>query len=304
MNKQQYKEFDYITTGETKGVGFDDINGEEFDFEFAENNGLPNFDSVWNKYLESYHVDNVNCKYCNSKLKTSRLGEEFLGDRNWVELKWCENCKFWMWNSKYNSFENRIYQSSIAEAVARKFQKIIPDGCSKEIAQYIRQNPNFLNQIDPISLEKFVTDVFKANYKHGEVIHVGKPFDQGVDVLYIESDGKEWLIQVKRRSKENSSEGFSTIQSLAGTLLIKNKLNRIVVSTADRFTTMAYKTVNRLQEKQYIIKLIDKGKLNRMLSPLLPTTPWKELIIEDTISFNKSDMIKQRFINAIEYGLL
>ena len=91
MNRIPYKDYDYIATGETRGVSYDDINDEEFDIEIAENNGLPSFNSIWNQYLESYHTENQNCKYCGSNLKIVRLGEEFFGNRNWVELKWCEN---------------------------------------------------------------------------------------------------------------------------------------------------------------------------------------------------------------------
>ena len=58
-----------------------------------------------------------------------------------------------------------------------------------------------------------------------------------------------------------------------------------LVSTADHFTYRAYEAVARAKEIGKIIQLIDRGKLNRMLGPMLPDRPWRSIIKEkDSIS--------------------
>ena len=59
--------------------------------------------------------------------------------------------------------------------------------------------------------------------------------------------------------------------------------------------------MNRLHERQYTVKLIDKGILNRMLSPLLPITPWENVLYKDIEGYKESDMIRHRFICTYEY---
>jgi len=128
--------------------------------------------------------------------------------------------------------------------------------------------------MDPKELEIFVKVIFSSFYNNCDVYHIGKPYDKGIDILYIDSDKKEWLIQVKRRKKIPSSEGISTIRNLLGTLVLEGKKCGIVVSTADHFTHEACKNVNRLRDLGYTIKLIDKHKLDLMLDPLIPKEPW------------------------------
>jgi hypothetical protein len=150
----------------------------------------------------------------------------------------------------------------------------LPKPCAGEIGQFLRRRPDYFHDIAPRLLERFVADVFKANYRECEVLHVGKSGDWGVDVIFVDASQKEWLIQVKRRTRPDSSEPFSTVQALAGTLTIHGKLHGIVVSTADHFSAQACQAAKRLAKQRYRVKLYDRGILNRMISPVLPSTPW------------------------------
>ncbi|MBD2580163.1 restriction endonuclease [Oscillatoria sp. FACHB-1406] len=140
--------------------------------------------------------------------------------------------------------------------------------------------------MNPYRLETLVADIFKANHSHAEVIHVGKPHDGGVDVFFVDADQKQWLIQVKRREKANSTEPVETIRNLLGTMLLEGACHGIVVSTADRFSYQAYQAVNRAEEVGMTVKLIDRGILNRMLEAVLPNVfPWLMSLVNSYAEF-------------------
>lgn len=130
----------------------------------------------------------------------------------------------------------------------------------------------------PLSLERLIADIFRANYQNSEVIHLGQPNDGGVDVLFIDSSNKRWLIQVKRRGSPNIAEGVSTLRNLLGVLVLKSAKYGIVVSTADHFSYWAFKAREKARILGYTLELIDRGKLKRLIEPLLPNRQWVRLI--------------------------
>lgn len=159
-----------------------------------------------------------------------------------------------------------------------EFPDKIPEGCYQELAQYLKINPSFWHTINPTKLEKLVADIFRANHRDCEVIHVGKPNDGGVDVVFVDSGKNRWMIQVKRRELAKKAEGVSTLRNLLGALLLENSKHGIVVSTSDHFSFWAQKAKNQALTTGYTIELVDKGKLKRLIDPLLPNRKWIDLI--------------------------
>lgn len=242
-------------------------------------------------YIQKEFRFKRNCPFCNNELNIQSIKKEpgtecFCEfDFDIVEvgkLWWCPKCAFWQF-----SLQDWIYGPDeesnnflCAISKLKEFNnKIIPE-CKNELAQNIRRNPSLWNVMDPKKLEIFVKDIFSSFYANCEVYHLGKPYDGGVDVLFIDSGKNEWLIQVKRRSKISSSEGVNTIRNLLGTMTLENKKLGIVVSTADHFTYNACKSANRAKKSGYTIQLIDKNKLDLMLDPLIPKEPWIEFVNE------------------------
>ena len=133
-----------------------------------------------------------------------------------------------------------------------------------------------LHSFNPTRFEKFVADVFRANYTNAEVLHVGKPYDGGIDVLLIDTEKEQWLIQTKRRKSQNQSEGVDTIRNVLGTMVVKGIHKGIVVSTAKQFSPYAIQEVVEAKEgsSRMTVELVDKGILNKMLDPILPDRPW------------------------------
>jgi hypothetical protein len=169
----------------------------------------------------------------------------------------------------------------------------IPEGCATELAQYLTSDIRRWDNLSPVALEKLVADVYRSNYKDAEVFHVGRPGDLGVDVLFIDSGMTSWLIQVKRRGS-GKVEGFGTLQSLLGTLVLHGEPHGIVVSTADYFSSVAEQQRLRALQIGYEIHFVDRGKLHRMITPLLPDRPWLSLM-DDKMFLGLDDEIREYF---------
>lgn len=88
-------------------------------------------------------------------------------------------------------------QSAVSlSSVIERYNTHLPQGCSEEMARIVRRDPTAWNKLDPRRLETFVADIFKYNYNDAEVIHVSGPGDRGIDVVFIESSGRKWLMSI------------------------------------------------------------------------------------------------------------
>lgn len=229
----------------------------------------------------------THCGFCKTRMETPSFRsenpelEEWHVDRTY-SLAHCPYCCHWkFWASESTNKCMDAPTNVIAESVARKFDASLPEGCTTELALQLRQDSSLWHSIDPRRMERFVADLFRANYGHVEVIHVGKPGDLGIDVLLVDAGNAEWLIQVKRRESPDSIEGFETLQRLLGTLVLEGKLRGIIATTAKHFSRQLLKQKRRAESRGFVIELLDRGKLDRMLSPILPERPWLELMKED-----------------------
>jgi hypothetical protein len=234
------------------------------------------------------------CPYCTNRLTEKSLAEYNAGNDSIIEdleefiesggypdrvycLKVCPNCFYWTFNGYQEPEPGLEYFMMSAISVSQKFTTTLPTGCNIELAQELRRNTNLWHKLNPRRIETFVADIFKANHKQCEVIHVGRPGDLGVDVLFIDDSATKWLIQVKRRERPKKAEGFSTLQSILGTLVLHGEQHGIIVSTADYFSAQIKKQTINAANRGYKIELIDKGILNRMIENMLPENPWINL---------------------------
>jgi hypothetical protein len=75
-------------------------------------------------------------------------------------------------------------------------------------------------------------------------------------------------------------EGISTLRNLLGAMVLHDNSYGIVVSTADHFTCRANEAVIQAEKYGKYLRLIDRGKLNRMIGDLLPNRPWHVFLKE------------------------
>ncbi len=197
---------------------------------------------------------------------------------DYATVKVCPNCYYWQCygdehagQGSYGCPTNDI-NGGISKIM--EYEEDIPMACKEELAIRIRREPTLLNHIAPRNLETLIADIYRANYKDSEVIHVGGPADGGVDVVFVDSEDKKWLIQVKRRGKLGTGEGVGTLRNLLGAMALNETKYGIIVSTADHFTYRAEEAADTARTLGFRINLVDKGKLVRMVEPFMPNNPW------------------------------
>lgn len=239
--------------------------------------------------LAALGVRTKKCPFCakdmtRSDFKLIDHPDEMPSFRAQASLGSCESCLHW----EHVEFRDETYDVraslyskytlTIASSKTREFDTVAPEGTLNEIAQWFRRHPNLYNSVNPIYLEKLVAEIFRASGEYTEVKHVGRPDDGGIDVILVESNQSTWLVQVKRREHPASVEPVSTIRNLLGTLILNGTDRGIVVSTADHFSFRAREAVDVAAQRDYTVRLVDRGAFDALLSGCLPKAPWKEVI--------------------------
>ena len=297
-NTDNFEQLYFPTFPKPKFYSYDTLRVEAIkdfhDFTFSINDEYSQSDSLVNSQVlnglrqyfsqvpqpENLPFVSQTCPFCKISLLS---GQHQLNDEDYENvrigsLEYCPRCQYWCWNYLESRYIGRpsvdVYEYVSFLSKITEFEEFLPDEFSVELAQWFRRNPDRWHFVHPNKFEKLVADIFSSNYAHAEVIHVGKPDDGGIDVLFIDTNGNQWLIQVKRRENPKYTEPVKTIRNLLGTMLLEGSSYGMVVSIADHFSYRAYQAVNRAKELGMIVKLVDRGVLDRMLGALLPDRPW------------------------------
>lgn len=229
------------------------------------------------------------CPYCNRLMRRAsfeddwELAERRREQRHYVvtACSYCGHWEIYALETSMQCMDSPVY--AIATSVAARYEEDLPQGCAQEIARGLRQVPGFWKAISPFRFERFVADVFRANYTNCDVQHVGKPADGGVDVLLVDDHSRRWLMQVKRRQNTKRGEGVETIRSILGALALRGERHGIVVSTADAFTYAANRARKDVAQYGYVLELLNRQQLDRLIGTLIPENAWMEAFRHDAL---------------------
>lgn len=227
------------------------------------------------------------CPYCAVPLRTREFDDTDAEAVRWTwnreyHLRWCVRCAYWeLGGGEWSNACMDASRTLLVRSVAARFAPRLPDACASELAQYLRRRPGAWNELPPRRMEVLVAELFRANYRHTEVLHVGRPGDRGVDVLFVDDQHTQWLVQVKRRERSDRAAGFETLQRVLGTLALTGGRYGVIATTADSYSHQARAAANEARTRGFHVELLDRGRLDRMLGPLLPEAP-RRTFLSDT----------------------
>ena len=266
---------------------FDRIGGNEHGEIFV--NGILVESEERPKLLEWFSYESrltKHCPDCGAPLYKAHKSEVWSKEDAWAEevsVAECPRCTFWSveWYEDLGVGNMGCPTSEWEGAISklREFNKELPSGCQSELARYLRIKPDLWTHLSPKRMEQLVADIFRVNYSLAEVTHVGRPGDGGMDVLMVETNGNEWLIQAKCRKSPDATEGVGVVRNVLGAMVIEDKHYGAIVSNADHFTYCAYKAAEKAARKGYVIDLVDRGKLDHLVGPLLPAPQWADIVL-------------------------
>lgn len=225
------------------------------------------------------------CRFCQKKLITPH--KEIIdngGAMDQIEVVFdCPSCGWW-----YYQFEESIYvgeggfmhTGNYNWGLLRTYSEESKDIPLHALREEVNKRPAIIYNLHPTKFEELVGSVFR-DYFDCEVKHVGKTNDGGIDLILVRSDN-DVIIQVKRRSKPNATEGVSVIRELIGTMQLSQKRNGIFVTSAEKFSDKAKETSEKAKKLNIVTKLdlIDYSKfidaMNLVSNKII--RPWQKLV--------------------------
>lgn len=254
-------------------------------------------ETAFEAWLDSEFLCRIDCPYCKTRLartehrSSCRLKDnaaefgasEDPGDsRLWT----CPRCAYWQWHIAWHTnVEGTVYipdyaNEAFAVSQLGSFNPKLPEPVASELAAYLRRNPTWWHQMKVKDMEVLVGDIFRHNYEHCDVLHTGSTGDGGKDVLLIDTNKDRWLISAKRREFADAAEGVVTLRELLGAMVLHDSRFGVIASTADHFSTALHKARKAAEDRGFIIQLLDRGRLDRLIGGLIPRTPWQYAIEE------------------------
>ena len=207
------------------------------------------------------------CPYCKTKIENVVYTKSVREYPDWLygsfdqseNVVQCQICGWWEY--KYSNQSDAILDGirasdvEYASAKLRTFDNASVEVPLEVLRTYLLKKPELIYEIDAHKMEDLVRSVFKDFFPECEVSHFGKTRDGGIDGLLIDSEGNQTLLQVKRRTKADATEGVVALRELMGVAILEDNLKGcIFVSTADHFSKDADTYAKNVLNKNIIEK--------------------------------------------------
>lgn len=169
----------------------------------------------------------------------------------------CPDCGWWeykYWNQSDAIIDGiRATDIEYASAILRKYKDDAADVPISALRSYLEKKSDIIYNIDAHKMEDLVRSVLGDFYPGCKVYTFGKTRDGGKDGVFVNVDGQQIILQVKRRTKSDATEGVEVVRELMGVATLEDNLKGCVfVSTADHFSKAA---------KEFAAKAIQKKKV-------------------------------------------
>lgn len=225
--------------------------------------GIVNYKSV-DSNTEFFTHEPV-CPFCKKPITNIVFEQKDTSHNDWLygsfvqseKVVQCPICGWWEY--KYTNQSDAIIDGIRANdiirhtAVLETYNDSDADVPISLLRSYIEKNPDKIYGIDPHKMAELARAVFADFYPDCKVIPFGKTRDGGKDGLLIDADGNHIIIQVKRRSSPDTTEGIAPIRELLGVAVLEDyKTCCIFVSTADHFSADAKRDAQKAVRKNVV----------------------------------------------------
>lgn len=174
------------------------------------------------------------CAYCGGCVIAAGSDDEV------AVLGTCEDCGFWRIVEVQGAggFKHGVEVPAVT-SVVREFSVASLEAPIQDLRAFLRKRPESMMDMHPRVFELLIRDCLRSVYPGCEVIHVGATGDGGVDLKIVQTGEDPILVQVKRRTRANASEGVDVVRTLNGVLFREGVPTGMVVTSAERFTKAA-----------------------------------------------------------------
>lgn len=235
------------------------------------------------------------CPYCKTKIENVVYSKSVREYPDWLygsfdqseNVVQCPKCGWWEY--KYSNQSDAILDGirasdvEYASAKLRTFDNASVEVPLEVLREYLLKKPDLIYEIDAHKMEDLVRSVLKDFMPDCEVKHFGKTRDGGRDGLLIDAEGKQTLLQVKRRTKADATESVVALRELMGVAILENNLKGcIFVSTADHFSRDVEKYAQQVLNTNFIEKfeLVNCDEFLSRLNLVQKNVPqeWQKLL--------------------------
>lgn len=249
-------------------------------YDLLEDHRSPLYEKIATNFFNNHYEK---CKYCETDLLTPIKNVPSKGSFGHDEtgiVYDCPNCGWWFFKREESLYLGEgvsQYHSNTFIGILRKYSTDSKEVPISTLRRELLQRPKIAHELNPTRFEKLVGDILR-----GEVIHVGKTNDGGIDLILINSEEGSTIVQVKRRTKVNSTEGVVPIRELIGTMAINNHKQAIFVTTAKKYSKQAQEARVKVIQNKVVdkIELIDFPKFIDILklTSHKQERPWERLV--------------------------
>lgn len=236
------------------------------------------------------------CPFCNRRIENVAYQNEYTELPDWLNGSFmeserviqCPTCGWWEYKylNQSDAISDGIRASDIIykSAILKQYENNSMDIPLNSLRTAIIKKPELLCDLNTHKFEDLVRSVLTDYYPGCKVYHFGKTRDGGKDGLLVDQDGKQFLIQVKRRENPYSTESVAPIRELIGVSVLEDNISGcIFVSTAAKYSNDAISTAKKAIDKNIVEKfdLINREDFYKYVDITTTSTPrvWEKLLV-------------------------
>lgn len=233
-------------------------------------------------------VESTACPLCDHSIDKLTLYnddiESVLGSIErwyWGTVARCGMCGWWLLrryrgeNFHWTLTESVVYN----EGIVYRFDIDLISEPVYALRKRLLHGEATFDRISPREMEVLVGSILR-DYLDAEVVHVGGPGDEGIDLLLV-IGAQRFIVQVKRRLSARKREPVAVVRDLLGTMLVHGVNRGVLATTSHGLSFPARRAAEspHVQKVGLSIDLYNQERLRDILELTdPPEAPWEEIV--------------------------